>query len=263
MTEKRNTVGGALITGAGRRLGAGLARCLAAEGWDLVLHANASRHDADELAAALSEGHGVEVTVLEADLSDLNGLDRLMRAGFEAAPALRLLVNNASIFPYDNTADVTPSLLGSCFAVNCAAPVLLSRYFAAELAKIGGATRGGRASIVNVLDNKIHRPDGEFLSYELSKNALAAATTGLARSLAPIRVNAVAPGLTLPSGNQSEATFRRVHRQTPLGYGPEPLDIAAAVSYLATARAVTGQMLTVDCGSFLNGDHGEAAEGMK
>ena len=102
------------------------------------------------------------------------------------------------------------------------------------------------------LDQKLFNPNPDFLSYTLTKAALEHATTLLAQALAPrVRVVGVAPGITLPSGDQSRAGFERAHRQTPLRRSSTPEDIAAAVVYLARARAVTGTTLLVDGGQHL------------
>ena len=96
------------------------------------------------------------------------------------------------------------------------------------------------------------KPTPHFLSYTLSKSALHSATTTLAQALAPkLRVNAVAPGPTLPSPRQSEAQFAAQAASLPLARGPAPEDIAAAVLYLAQAKSVTGVTIAVDGGEHL------------
>ena len=93
------------------------------------------------------------------------------------------------------------------------------------------------------------KPTPLFFSYTLSKSALQTATVTLAQALAPkIRVNAVAPGPTLPSPRQSAAEFAAQASALPLQKGPTPEDIAAAVLYLAQAKSVTGVTLAVDGG---------------
>ena len=104
-------------------------------------------------------------------------------------------------------------------------------------------------SIVNVVDQRVLKPTPRFFSYTLSKSALHSATITLAQALAPrLRVNAVAPGPTLPSPRQSPAQFAAQAASVPLGRGPSPEDIAAAVVYLAGATSVTGTVIAVDGG---------------
>jgi NAD(P)-dependent dehydrogenase (short-subunit alcohol dehydrogenase family) len=130
--------------------------------------------------------------------------------------------------------------------VNVAAPVALARALHAM------TPDGAQAVVVNLLDQKLFNLNPDYLSYTLSKAALQAATTMLAQALAPtVRVVAVAPGLTMVSGEQTDAGFARAHQATPLGQSSRPDDIVDAVVYLAGARAVTGTTLLVDGGQHL------------
>jgi NAD(P)-dependent dehydrogenase (short-subunit alcohol dehydrogenase family) len=127
--------------------------------------------------------------------------------------------------------------------VNARSPMLLIRALNQQLGE------DDRACVVNILDQKIAEPNPDYLSYTASRYAMLGLTDALARGLAPrIRVNAVAPGHTLPSDEQSDIGFARAQSETPLGRGPSPGDIADAVSYLMGAEAVTGQVLFVDSG---------------
>jgi NAD(P)-dependent dehydrogenase (short-subunit alcohol dehydrogenase family) len=129
-------------------------------------------------------------------------------------------------------------------AINLTAPLFLTQAFAAQ------APAG--ASIVNVVDQRVLKPTPRFFSYALSKSALASATLTLAQALAPkVRVNAVAPGPTLPSPRQSAEQFAVQAASVPLGRGPSPEDIAAAVVYLAGANSVTGTVIAVDGGQHI------------
>jgi NAD(P)-dependent dehydrogenase (short-subunit alcohol dehydrogenase family) len=131
-------------------------------------------------------------------------------------------------------------------AANVTAPVLLAQALHAA------TPQGEQAVVINLLDQKLYNLNPDFLSYTLSKAALHAATTMLAQALAPtVRVVGVAPGITLVSGEQSEAGFTQAHRATPLGRSSTPQDIADAVVYAASARALTGTTLLVDGGQHL------------
>jgi NAD(P)-dependent dehydrogenase (short-subunit alcohol dehydrogenase family) len=109
---------------------------------------------------------------------------------------------------------------------------------------------GGDALIVNILDAKLAAPNADFLSYTVSKQALAGASELAARALAPkgIRVNAIAPSLMLRSPGQTQENFVAMHQANPLKRGVEPDDVVAALRYLIAAPAVTGQVLTIDGG---------------
>jgi NAD(P)-dependent dehydrogenase (short-subunit alcohol dehydrogenase family) len=159
---------------------------------------------------------------------------------------LTLLVNSASMFEPDDIENLERMHLERAIAVNLAAPLFLAQAFAAQ------APEGADASIVNIVDQRVLKPTPRFFSYTLSKSALHSATTTLAQGLAPrLRVNAVAPGPTLPSPRQSDAQFAAQTASLPLMKGPAPEDIAAAVVYLAQAKGVTGVTIAVDGGQHL------------
>jgi NAD(P)-dependent dehydrogenase (short-subunit alcohol dehydrogenase family) len=131
-------------------------------------------------------------------------------------------------------------------AVNLRAPVFLSQHFAAQIGE------GAHGAIVNLLDQRVFKPTPEFLSYGVSRAGLHWLTTTLAQALSPnIRVNAVAPGPTLPSARQSKEHFERQQAATILGHGASPEEIAGAVRYLIEAPSVTGQTIAVDGGQHL------------
>lgn len=235
----------ALITGGWRRIGAAIARMLAAEGWDLALHAHHSDSFDSEFSGQL-DWLGAAVFGVSGDLDDPAFSPRLLddvtqRAG--RAPVL--LVNCASAFHDDTIATLTSEQLEHHFRVNLFAPLLLTRAFAAGLGE-------GEGSIVNILDQRVVNPVPDQLSYTLSKQALHASVRTLARSLAPrVRVNGVAPGLILPTQDYDAAQWRRLEEIMPLQRLPGADEIAAAVLFLAQARSVTGQTLFVDAGANL------------
>jgi NAD(P)-dependent dehydrogenase (short-subunit alcohol dehydrogenase family) len=181
--------------------------------------------------------------VVLADLAQRDAVAGLIPAAAAFGP-LTLLVNCAATFESDEIATLERARFERTFAVNLAAPLFLAQAFAAQ-APAGSA-------IVNVLDQRVFKPTPRFFSYTLSKSALQAATVTLAQGLAPrLRVNAVAPGPTLPSPRQSEAQFAAQAESLLLGKGPTPEDIAAAVLYLAEAKSVTGVTIAVDGGQHL------------
>jgi len=236
----------ALITGAGRRIGAAIARTLARAGYAVVLHAHRSRAEAERLAEEI-KGAGGRAAVVLGDLADAQAVSGLVPAAAAAFGPLTLLVNSASEFNPDAIESLEREGFERTFAVNLTAPLFLAQAFAAQVPE------GAGASIVNVLDQRVLKPTPRFFSYTLSKSALYTATTTLAQALAPkLRVNAVAPGPTLPSPRQTDAEFAAQAASLPLQHGPTPDDIAAAVLYLAEAKSVTGVTLAVDGGQHLS-----------
>jgi len=235
----------ALITGAGRRIGAAITLALARAGYSVILHANTSREDAESLAATIG-GTGGKARVVLADLADHEAVRGLVPAA-AAFGRLTLLVNNAGEFEPDDIETLSQARFRRAVAVNLEAPLFLSQAFAAQ------APASADASIVNITDQRVLGPNPRFFSYTLSKSALHTATTTLAQALAPkIRVNAVAPGPTLPSPRQTDAQFAAQAESMPLKHGPRPEDIAAAVVYLAQASSVTGVTIPVDGGQHLS-----------
>lgn len=238
---------GALVTGAARRIGRTIALGLAEEGWHVVVHHNRSGEAAAQTVAAI-EAQGGQATAIAADLADPAAAIGLVAAASEATGGLSCLVNNASMFAADDIATVTAGGFDAMMAVNLRAPMLLSRAFAEILPADADGV------IINLLDQKLVNPNPDFLSYTLSKYGLSGLTTTLAMALAPrIRVCAVAPGLVLPSADQTRDQFGTVHGRTPLGRGATAADVAGAVRYLVSAIAVTGETVLVDGGQHLYG----------
>jgi NAD(P)-dependent dehydrogenase (short-subunit alcohol dehydrogenase family) len=152
------------------------------------------------------------------------------------------------VFAHDRAIDFSLEQWDRQLATNLRAPVVLARQFARLL------PMAATGLIVNLLDQRIAAPVKGYFSYTLSKLALAAATELLAAALAPqVRVNGIAPGLTLISGAQSEAEFERLVDRTPLGRGSSLDAIARALIYLLETDVVTGQLLFVDGGRRLVG----------
>ncbi|HAQ34424.1 MAG: short chain dehydrogenase [Maricaulis sp.] len=232
----------ALVTGAGKRLGAAIARGLGADGWEVIVHYNTSLAEAEAVAADVRETGGAARTA-GFDLSDSDGIrDFLSTLGRVDA-----LINSASVFEHDDPASVSPDSLLTALKVNLMAPVLL----ASEMAK----AHTGRASgcIINLLDQKLFNLNPDFFSYTLAKAGLHAATQTLAMALAPaVRVNAIAPGITLPSGGQSRGAFEKAHAMNPMRGGAEPDDIVRAVRFILATPAMTGETVTIDGGQHLD-----------
>jgi NAD(P)-dependent dehydrogenase (short-subunit alcohol dehydrogenase family) len=235
----------ALVTGGAKRIGEAIVRELANSGYGVAIHCNASRAEADALAAELAAG-GARTAVVAGDLVDPAICSALVgRAAAQLGP-LTLLVNNASLFESDTLQDFEFLRWNRHFSVNARAPALLAQAFAAQ---VGGADD---PSIVNIVDQRVLNLTPQNFSYTLSKAALHAATTTMAQALAPrIRVNAVGPGPTAPSVQDGEAGLAKEAAGVPLQHGVTPREIADAVLYLACARSVTGQMIAVDAGQHI------------
>jgi NAD(P)-dependent dehydrogenase (short-subunit alcohol dehydrogenase family) len=226
----------AIVTGGGKRVGEAIVRGLLADGWTVVAHVH---RDGD----AVPEG-AVRVV---ADLAEKDCASRIFAAA-DGLPPVRLLVNNAARFAFDGFGAADGQEFDAHMAVNARAPMMLID----ELAR---RHEGGEALVVNLLDAKLAAPNPDFLSYTLSKYALAGLGEVAARALAGkgIRVNAIAPALMLPSGEQGQANFAAVHELNPLRRGIEVEDIVTALRFLIDSGGMTGQTLVIDGGQrFLN-----------
>jgi NAD(P)-dependent dehydrogenase (short-subunit alcohol dehydrogenase family) len=241
----RASRGGALITGAVRRIGRALAMKAQAAGYDVAVHTRHPDAEADALIASL-QAMGGRAAVVQGDLTIGAELETLVPRAAAAVGPLTLLVNSASLFEDDRIETLTPAGWDAHMGSNLRAPILLTQAFAAQLP----ADREGL--VVNILDQRVLRPTPQFFSYALSKAALWHATRMLAQALAPrIRVNGIGPGPTLASIHQSEAAFAAEIAGLPLQRGASPEEIAQALGYLIDAQAVTGQMIAVDGGQHL------------
>jgi NAD(P)-dependent dehydrogenase (short-subunit alcohol dehydrogenase family) len=239
---------GALVTGAGRRVGRALALALAGAGLDIAVHHRGSADAADEVVAQI-RAMGRNAVAVAADLTHPEETASLVARATAVIGPLRLLVNNASLFEADRFGALDHTLWDSHFETNLRAPVRLAEAFAAQIPE---ALEDGEAMILNILDQRVLHPNPQFFSYTLSKSALFTATRTMAQALAPrIRVNGVGPGPTLASIHQDASAFAAEAQATPLGRAVAPQDICAAALYLLGARSVTGQMLAVDAGQHL------------
>lgn len=226
-----------LVTGGAKRLGAAIARRLAADGYRVVIHFRRSAAEAAETASMI----GAQAVC--GDLSDPAAVRDIFAAAQRLAGGrIDGVVNSASRFDYDRPEAFDPALLQSLVATNVSAPVLLATELAGQPDLADGV-------VINLLDQKLANPNPDFFSYTLTKTALEGATTMLAQALAPrIRVNAVAPGLTLPSGSQTPEEFEQVARRNLLERPVGAESVADAVAWLVGARSVTGQTVFVDSG---------------
>lgn len=243
--RSNRSTGVALVTGGARRIGREIALALARAGFDIAVHYAGSRADAYVTAGEI-QGLGRRALPINRDISIERGVRSMLAECQEELGPVTVVVNNASRFEYDDIAEFQTERLLEMMRINTAAPILLAQGLHATLPD------AARGVVVNLLDQKLLNPNPDYLSYTLSKAALAEATILLAQALAPkVRVVGVAPGVTLPSSGQTERGFARAHAATPLRYSSTPLDIAEAVVYLVGARAVTGTVLAVDGGQHL------------
>lgn len=238
----------ALITGAGRRVGAAIARILHAAGYDLALHYRHATEEAHALACELEQQRPHSTLLLQAELAELPALPRLIDQLLAHYGRLDALVNNASAFYPTPLGTVTPAQWNELFASNAQAPFFLCQAAIPAL-------REAHGGIVNLLDIYAERPLAGHTLYCMAKAALSAMTRSLALELGPqVRVNGIAPGAVLwPSDGKPHDDQQALLARTPLQRAGSPEDIAGSVLWLLRdATFVTGQIIRVDGGRTLS-----------
>jgi NAD(P)-dependent dehydrogenase (short-subunit alcohol dehydrogenase family) len=233
----------ALVTGSGKRLGREVALGLAERGADLVVHYRSSENDARKVTGEI-EKLGRRAITVSADLDQVSQIRALFDKVAEAFGRLDILVNSAASFVQTEFAATTEKIWASSLDTNLKAPFFCSQAAAPLLKTTGGC-------IVNFADVGGILGWSGYIPHSISKAGVIMLTRCLAKELAPeVRVNAIAPGtITLPDdAPELEASFIR---QAPLKRSGRPVDIVGAVTYLATAKFVTGQTLVVDGGRVL------------
>ncbi len=247
MTPEFGTANGALITGAGKRIGAAMARGLAADGWHIYIHCNRSHAEADSLCAEIVAGGGT-ASVVQADLADATACRSLIGQIKSGMAQISLLINNASLFAYDDHMSFDDAGWDAHAAVNLKAPAILAQQFAKHV----GNERNGL--IVNMLDAKLFALNPDHFSYTVSKYGFLGLTELQARALAPnIRVNGIAPAVTLVSGPQSRKHFEKAHVYNPMQRGVTTEQIVTTLKYLINVPTITGQVITLDAGQCMMG----------
>lgn len=234
-----------LVTGSAKRIGRRLALDLAQDGWDVAVHCNTSIAEAMDVAEQI-RAMGRRAVVVRGDLSDAAVPDRLINEAAAGLGGLTCLINNASLFEPDEVGAITQASWAEHLDTNLRAPVFLSQAFARQL------PRGQNGNIISIIDQRVWKLNPRFFSYTTSKSGLWTATRTLAQALAPrIRVNAIGPGPALPSVRMDQAEFEKQARLTLLGRGTSPAEISAAVKFILSQPALTGQMIALDGGQHL------------
>ena len=236
----------ALVTGAARRIGREIALALADDGYDLALtiRTHGADQDGEKLAREV-EARGVKVAIFALDLADAALVEKIIPDARAALGPIDVLVNNASVFEADEATDMTYASWGTHMDVNLRAPAFLARAFQAQVPKSGG-------NIINIIDQRVWRPNPLFFSYTISKMALWDMTRVMAQAFAPaIRVNAIGPGPTLASTHQTHEDFDHEAASTLLQRATSPQEICAAIRFILASPAMTGQMIALDSGQHL------------
>lgn len=235
----------ALVTGASRGIGAGIALALADKGADVAISYERSAERAAKIVAQI-EAKGRRGIAIQADSADPSALQRLVEESVQGLGGLDILVNNAGIARHGAVADMSLADIDALLNVNVRAAVLVAQ---AAVPHLG---QGGRIIFIgSSLADRIVSPGVTI--YAVTKSAQVALTRGLARELGPrdITVNLVQPGATDTDMNPASSDHaEELRAMTPLGRYGTPDDVGAAVAFVASpaARQITGTVVTVDGG---------------
>ena len=218
-----------------------MARAFAAAGWHVVIHYRSSCDRAEEFAASLPSAEAVQC-----DLRDVEASVAMIEELAERLTDWRMLINNASVFPYDGPGSMDAALFEQSMQVNALAPAMLTQAFF----RTAKAKEGRR--VIHVTDQKLGNTNPDFFSYTMSKNALQASLDMQAMTLDPAdRIYAIAPGAILPSHDQSAEEIEISHRLNPLHRKTDVSEIADAALFLAQGQLSSGQTLFIDSGQHL------------
>ncbi|GIK44771.1 MAG: SDR family oxidoreductase [Anaerolineae bacterium] len=241
----------ALVTGGAQRIGRAIVSELAVRGYAVAVHYRSAGEEAQSLVRDINAAGGRAIAIC-ADLTRQGACEALVDHVWSASEGkLSLVVNSAAIFEADGEGGLDVPGALKHFELNALAPAEISAAFfrKAERSQSSGA-------VVNLIDQRIMKhPSGQYIGYSMSKHALYAATMAQAKLFAPtLRINAISPGLTLPSGPLQGDEFFLACKSNPMGRCPSPEEIARAVLFMAESPALCGAMLPVDCGErFIQG----------
>ena len=245
----------ALITGGAKRLGRAISKDLARSGYNVIIHYNNSEDDAFSLREELLE-LGNDVHLIQADLlNEGETISLFDKCKNLTDKPVNLLINNASIFEYDNIKTATLESWDRHHKSNLQVPFFLTQKFsqqAPEPEKLESGELESKSCIINIIDQRVQNLTTDFTTYTLAKSALWTLTRISAKALAPkIRVNAIGPGPTLKAEFQSDSNYRKQRLSTPLNRGSSTFEICSTVKYFADNPSVSGQLICVDGGQNL------------
>jgi len=233
----------AIVTGASKGIGAGIAKELAARGASVVVNFASNQRDADRVVSDILKAGGKAIAV-RANVANATDIDRLFAATKEAYGRLDILVNNAGVYAFTPLEAITPETVASMYNINVTGLLLASRNAAAMFSASGG-------SIINIGSVVGELTPPQSAVYSGTKGAVNSITRVLAKELGPrnIRVNAVNPGPVRTEGFVAAGMtgdFENFMVQnTPLGRVGQPQDVATVVAFLASKDAawITGSLL--------------------
>lgn len=236
-----------LITGAAKRIGKEMALSFFNKGWDIVIHYNSSKEEAEALADQMNSERNNSAMLVQANLDNANEVEMLVEKILSKNGSIDALINNASTFYPTPIGTFSEENWNALMGSNLKAPLFLIQSFHKELEK-------NKGFIINVTDINVDRALVNHSIYLAAKSGLQTLTKSLAKELAPnIRVNAIAPGAILepPNTDWTAEQKNNIINAVPMKRMGTEKDIVDAAIYLSEAEYVTGQILNIDGGKSL------------
>ena len=235
------------ITGAAKRIGKEIALCFSEMGWNIIIHYNSSKNDAQVLADEINGNKPDSAITVQGNLEVKEDVKKVINEGRDAIPTIDLLINNASTFYPTPIEDISEEHWDKLVGSNLKGPLFLIKGLKDKL-------KESKGSIINITDTNLSKGVANYSIYSAAKAGLESITKGLARELAPdIKVNAIAPGAMLepPDVTWTEEQKSKVISSIPLNRMGSEKDISEAVKFLAKSNYITGQIIKVDGGRSL------------
>ena len=235
------------ITGAAKRIGKEIALCFSEMGWNIIIHYNSSKNDAQVLADEINGANQDSAITVQGNLDVKEDVEKVINEVRDAFPTIDLLINNASTFYPTPIEDISEEHWDKLVGSNLKGPLFLIKGLKDKL-------KESKGSIINITDTNLSKGVANYSIYSAAKAGLESITKGLARELAPdIKVNAIAPGAMLepPDVTWTEEQKSKVISSIPLNRMGSEKDISEAVKFLAKSNYITGQIIKVDGGRSL------------
>ena len=235
------------ITGAAKRIGKEIALCFSEMGWNIIIHYNSSKNDAQVLADEINGTNSDSAITVQGNLDVKEDVEKVINEVRDAFPTIDLLINNASTFYPTPIEDISEEHWDKLVGSNLKGPLFLIKGLKDKL-------KESKGSIINITDTNLSKGVANYSIYSAAKAGLESITKGLARELAPdIKVNAIAPGAMLepPDVTWTEEQKSKVVSSIPLNRMGSEKDISEAVKFLAKSNYITGQIIKVDGGRSL------------
>ena len=235
------------ITGAAKRIGKEIALCFSEMGWNIIIHYNSSKNDAQVLADEINGNNPDSAITVQGNLDVKEDVEKVINEVRDVFPTIDLLINNASTFYPTPIEDISEEHWDKLVGSNLKGPLFLIKGLKDKL-------KESKGSIINITDTNLSKGVANYSIYSAAKAGLESITKGLARELAPdIKVNAIAPGAMLepPDVTWTEEQKSKVISSIPLNRMGSEKDISEAVKFLAKSNYITGQIIKVDGGRSL------------